>query len=122
MSGPPSGLLPSCFPTKIPYVFLFPIHATCPAHLVLLGLITQMKYYEKYKSCTSFLCSFPQSTVTSSLRPEYLPQLSTVLSDTLSLCCSFNARQTDRQTDSKFHTHTKLQFCVQYTLSHPTLD
>jgi len=28
--------------------------------------------------------------------------------------------------DSKFHTHTKkqetLQFCVQYTLSHPTLD
>jgi hypothetical protein len=34
--GLPSGLLPSAFPTNIPYAFLVsPIRSTCPAHLIL---------------------------------------------------------------------------------------
>jgi hypothetical protein len=38
--GLPSGLLPSGFPIKILYAFLFsPIRATCPAHRTLLDLI-----------------------------------------------------------------------------------
>ena len=40
--GLPSGLFPSGFPTKILYTTLLsPTHATCPAHLILLDLITQ---------------------------------------------------------------------------------
>jgi hypothetical protein len=37
-----SGFLPSGFPTKILYVFLFsPTRATCPTHLMLLGTSVQ---------------------------------------------------------------------------------
>jgi hypothetical protein len=39
----PSGLFPSGFPTKMFYAFLiFPMRATCLAHLTLLGLVTLM--------------------------------------------------------------------------------
>jgi hypothetical protein len=44
----PSGLFLSGFPINILYAFLiYPIHATCPAHLILLDLITVIKFGQR---------------------------------------------------------------------------
>ena len=82
--GLPYGLFPSGFPTKIFYTSLIsPIHATCPAHLILLYLITRTIFGEQYRSLSSSLCSYLHSPVTSSiLSPNVLP--STLFADTLS--------------------------------------
>ena len=61
--GLPSGLLPSGFPTKTLYNPLSsPIHATCPAHLILLDFITRTILGEEYKSFSSSLCNLLVST------------------------------------------------------------
>ena len=63
-----SALFVSGFPTKTPYTpLLSPIHATCPSHLILFGLITRTVLGEQYRSLSSSLCIFLHSSVTSSL-------------------------------------------------------
>jgi hypothetical protein len=57
--GLPCGLFPSDFPTKTLYTpLLSPIRATCPAHLILLYIITWKVLAEEYRSLSSLLCSF----------------------------------------------------------------
>ena len=88
--GLPSGIFPSGFPTKTLYTpLLAHIRATCPAHFILLDLITRTICGEEYRSLSSSLCSFLHSPITSSLLgPNIL--LNTLFSNTLSLRSSLN--------------------------------
>jgi len=83
--GLPSGLFPSGFSNKTLHApLLSSIHATCPAHLNLLCLITRTTFDEEYKSLSSSLCSFLCCHFTLSfLGPNIL--LSTLFSNILSL-------------------------------------
>ena len=88
--GLPIGLLPSSFPSKTLYTPLSShIHATCPAHLILLDFITCTILGEEYKSFSSSLCNLLRSPVTSSLLgPNIL--LNTIFSNTLSFLSLLN--------------------------------
>jgi len=56
--GLPSGIFPSGFPTKAPYVpLLSPIRVTCPAHLIILDFITRTILGEEYRSLSCSLFS-----------------------------------------------------------------
>ena len=72
------------------YAYLLsPIRATCPAHLILLDLITRITFGEQYRSLSSSLCNFLHSPVTPSFSgPKIL--LNTLFSNTLSLCSSLS--------------------------------
>ena len=57
--GLPSVFFPIGFPTKtLNTPLLSPLRATCPAHLILLDLITRTIYGEQYRSLRSSLCSY----------------------------------------------------------------
>ena len=82
--GLPSGLLPSGFPSKTLYTPLSsPIHATFPAHLILLDFITHTILGEQYKSYSSLLCSLLHSPITSSLLGPNIYCIQKILSNIL---------------------------------------
>ena len=67
IQGLPSCLFPPCFLTKtLCTLHLSPMHATCPAYLILPYLIIQTIFGEQYISLSSSLCSFLHCPVTSS--------------------------------------------------------
>ena len=83
------GFLPSGFTTKTMHLFSIPYVATCPAHLILLWLITRIIFSEEFKLLRSSLCSFLHSPfILSLLDPNIL--FSTLLSDNPSLRYSLN--------------------------------
>ena len=78
-------------PNTLHTLLLYPIRATCLAHLILLDFITRTILGEEYRSLCTSLCSFLHSPVTSSpLYPNSLPF--TLLSNTLSLRSCLSVR------------------------------
>jgi hypothetical protein len=57
--GLPSGL----FPYSLLVILFCPVHATCPAHLILLDFIILIILGEEYKSQSSSLDVFPIFTL-----------------------------------------------------------
>jgi len=95
---------------------LTPIHATCPAHHILLDLITRKLFGEQYRSLSSSLCSFLHCPVTLSLlNPNIL--LNTLFLNTLSLRSSLSASD---QVSHPYETNGKIVFL--YILIFTLLD
>ena len=63
-----------------PRPLLFPIRATCRAHLILLDFITRKILGEKYRSLSSSTCSFLTS---GTLYRKYMATILTVKNDTI---------------------------------------
>ena len=92
------------------------IHTTCPAHLIILDLVTRTILGGEYRSLSSSLPSFRHSSLTLSLLgPNILP--STLFSDNLSRCFSINV------TDQVSYPYkTKDKIIVLYILNFVFLD
>jgi hypothetical protein len=98
--GLPSDLFSSGFFTKaLCATHLSPIHATYPAHLIILDLIIRIIFGEEYRSLSFPLCSLLHSSVTLCILGQNI-LFSTLFSNTLSLRpLSLGA--------TVFHTHTE---------------
>ena len=97
---------PNISPPKPRIHLTSPKRATCPAHLILLELITRITYREEYRPLSSSICGFLNSSVTSPLLgPNIL--LSILFSNTLSLWQrpSFTPIQNNRQNYSSVNLH-----------------
>jgi len=86
--GLPSFTFPQVTPPILCMFLSSPTCAICPAHRILLDLITWIMFGE-YRSLSSSLRSFLQSPVTSPLLGTNI-LLNTLFSNTLSLCSSLN--------------------------------
>ena len=82
------------------------LRATCPAYLILLDYIARTILGEQYRSISSSFCSFLHSPVTSSLLGPNI-FLSTLFSNTLSLCSSLSMRN---QVSHPYQTTGKTTF------------
>jgi hypothetical protein len=108
--GFPSGLFHSGSPTIILYLPPFSrIHTTCPAHLILLNLITRIIFDDQYRSQGSSASRLLHSRVISfHLGPNIF--LSTLFSNTLDLIPpSMWETKFDTHTHARTHTHTHAQ-------------
>ena len=87
--GSPRWFFPSVSPLKTLYTPLpSPVRATCPAHLILLDVITRTIFAEQYTSLSSSLYSFLHSPFTSSLLWANI--LNALFSNSVSLRSSLN--------------------------------
>ena len=106
MPGFPSGLFPSCFPTKTLHAPLLSLAcAMCPAHPILLDFITWITMDEEYRSLSSSLRVFHSPITLSLLWLNIF--LSSLFSNTLSLCSSLNV---NKQVSHLYKTRGKIIF------------
>jgi len=104
--GSPKWSVSFRFPHQNLYTpLLSPIRATCPAHLILLDFITWKILGELYTSLVFSLRSLLHSRVTSCFLGPYI-LLSTLFSNTLSLCSSLNV------SDQVSHPHKTKYFII----------